>query len=64
MSVIDVAVTFFLHAYIVPLLMFYMYMYHVTGRNKAVYCIVITASLRLFLWLLRISVLAEIGKST
>ena len=41
MSVIDVAVTFFLHAYIVPLLMFYMYMYHVTGRNKAVYCIVI-----------------------
>ena len=35
MSVIDVAV-FFLHAYIVPLPMFYMYMYHVTGRNKAV----------------------------
>ena len=36
MSVIDVAVTFFLHAYIVPLPMFNMYMYHVTGRNKAV----------------------------
>ena len=36
MSVIDVAVTFFLHAYTVPLPMFYMYMYHITGRNKAV----------------------------
>ena len=38
MSVIDVAVTFFLHAYtcIVPIPMFYMYMYRVTGRNKAV----------------------------
>ena len=34
MSVIDVAVTVFLNAYIVPLPMFYMY--HVTGRNKIV----------------------------
>ena len=33
---LDVAVTFFLHAYIVPLPMFYMYMYRVAGRNKAV----------------------------
>ena len=37
MSVIDVAVFFFLHAYIVPLPMFYMYMYHVTRENKAVF---------------------------
>ena len=28
---------FFLHAYIVPLPMFYMYMYHVTVENKAVF---------------------------
>ena len=40
MSVIDVAVIFFLHAYIAPLPLFYMYMYHVTGRIK-LYCIVI-----------------------
>ena len=36
MSVIDVAVTFFLHANIVPLPMFYMYMYHVTGRKSCI----------------------------
>ena len=35
MSVIDVAVTFS-YMHIVPLPMFYMYMYHVTGGNKAV----------------------------